>query len=249
MAGFLSTVLGGAKLFANVLGGGSGSKSTTSGNQKSTTRTQGSTTANRREYSDGFLAALEQSTSDALGSSAVGGAALRGQIEKVQAANLGGEAIPFDMDAFVRGVTDQASNLITNQANSNIQQTASATGGSTSGNSQAALLASRINNDAAANIAGVRQQATAQGAQIKASLRDQQVNELASGTQQLAGLQSSVDAGLATLLNALRGGETYQEVSTDETTNASGSGTQTQRTPFNWTKGLGNLFADINQDA
>lgn len=244
----MSILSGLGKLATNLLAGGSGSKSSTSTNQKQTMKTTGQTTAQRKEYSDGFLSNLEQAANSALGRNVAGQEALAGQLDRVQAANLGGTPIDFDAEAYIRGVTTAATNSVNTALRANTNAIAGNTGGSASGNSQAALLASRLQTDAAAQIAGITAEATGQATNLAIQARDQRVSELQAGTNMMQGLTSTGDAGLTTLLNALRGGETFQEVNNNETQESKGTGTSQTKTPFNWTAGLGNIFKDVNQD-
>lgn len=249
MASFLSSALGLAKLGSNILSGGSGKTTTTSSSQNTSMKTTGQTAASRQEYSDGFLKVLEQAAAGALANTADSQGALGTQRDKVVAANLGGKpAMAFDADSYIRDMVAGASDSINNDVRANVNAIAANTGGSSSGNSAAALLENRLRTEGAAKIAGVKAEATGSAAQIASSLREQQVNELSAGTGQISSLVSAGDAGLTTLLNALRGGETYQEVNNNETQTGTSSGTAKEKTPFNWTAGLGNLFKDIGQD-
>lgn len=253
----LSGLVGITKLATNFIGGGAGSttdkneSSNQTANQKVTGNqsqsSAGSQSANRREFSDGFLQLLELTAKDALGSSAAGASALRDQLAEVQ-----NNPINFDADAFVKGITEQAKSSVMGQLESDVNSTVSATGGSTSGNSASALLASRLRNDAAANIAGVQASAQGTAAQIQSGLQSQR-------SSTIAGVAGSVNDSLTSLLAALRGGEVQQDTTSKEnmvgnsqqtsTGQTLTTGSATQSTPFNWAKGFGNLFGDINQDA
>jgi len=249
----LSGIVGISKLASNFIGGGAGSKTNQSGNQSSTQNvtgnqsqsTAGSQSANRREYSDAFLQQLELITRDALGSSAYGADALRTTLDDIQK-----NPVDFDADAFVKGVTDSARTAATYKTDADINATVSATGGSTSGNSASALLANRIKNETAANLAGINSNARGTAAQIESGL---QANRVSS----ITGITDSVDRSLTSLLAALRGGEVQQDTTSKE--NMVGNSQQTATgqtlsnqstvTPFNWAKGFGNLFGGIDQDA
>lgn len=246
--GLFDAALGVAKLASNFLGGGSGKKVTTSGSTNETRNTTSSTSANRREYSDGFLQLLESGAADAIRSSSTTKASLESQVDKVNKANLGGPGVEFDGDAFIRGIVTGARNSIENSLRGNVNAIAAGTGGSSSGNSAAALLENRMRTEAAAQLGSIEQQATGQAVQLELATREQKANELASGTNQLTQLGSAMDSSMIALINALRGGETDQTVEAKENTNTSGSSSQTSKQAFNWTQGLGNLFKDINQD-
>lgn len=89
---------------------------------------------------------------------------------------------------------------------------------------------------------------TATAKELETNIKKANSESLAAETGMLATIDSNLQSGLIGLLNALRGGETYQEVNENSTTNSSTSGTSNTKTPFNWTAGLGNLFKDIGQD-
>lgn len=238
------------KLASNFLGGGSGKKETTNSNQSTTqnSNTVGSTTANRREFSDGMLALLETTTANQIAGGAVGADALAAQIAKVRGAGLTEGKINFDAEKYIRDTMTGVDNSLGATLRQDRNQAIASAGGSS--NSAAALLANRLEQDNAAQRAGILGTTTANATSIEAAARASNREDLATETTLLSGLDTSMQSGLATLLNALRGGETYQEVNNKEVTNASGtsSGTATSKTPFNWTSGLGNIFKDVNQD-
>ena len=245
--GLFDTLLGVGKLASNFLGGGSGETTKTSGtgttttSGKETTTSKGQTTANRREYSDGFLSILEPAAANTLVGSSQSNDALARRTQEVAAQP------EFDAAAYVRDVMANADRTIGQSLTQNRNRMVADAGGSAGSNSASAILAARLEGDAAAQRAGVYGDAVARGEEIRS-------NSAQSKTGQLVNLDTSMSSSLATLLNGLRGGETYQVVTDDQTstTNMSSTGTttqnQTSRTPFNWTKGLGNLFADIDQD-
>ena len=76
------------------------------------------------------------------------------------------EVAAFDPQAFADAVTGQAAATAGVELDSGINSTLSAAGGG-SGSSMAALLESRIRNDAAANLAGISAGARATGEQLK----------------------------------------------------------------------------------
>lgn len=242
--GLFDTLLGVGKLAANVLGGGSGKKESTTANQN--TKSTAITQANRREYSDGFLSLLETSAANSVVGGSQGTDALTEQLNKVKQAGLTRDPIAFDADAFIRDSMSAVDNSLGASLRQNRNQAIASAGGSTAGNSAAAMLANRLEADSAAQRAGILGSTTAQAKSIEAAARASNNEALATETTLLSGLDTSMQSGLATLLNALRGGETYQEVINKESQTT--SGTSTSRTPFNWTAGLGNLFKDIDQD-
>jgi hypothetical protein len=252
----LSGLVGITKLASNFIGGGAGSKENTSqsssqstsqkvtGNQSSSTASTQS--ANRREFSDGFLQQLELVARDALGSQAQTADVLRNELT-----SIANNPIDFDADAFVKGVTDSARTAAMYKLDSDINATVSATGGSTSGNSAAALLANRLRNETGANLAGINANARGTAAQIESGLQ-------ANRVQSITGITDSVDKSLTSLLAALRGAETQQDTKSVENMVANSQQTATGQTlstgksststPFNWAKGFGNLFGGIDQD-
>lgn len=250
--GLFDSLLGVGKLVANVIGGGSGSKTTTSGtqSQRGTSNTTGTTQASRREFSDGMLQALEMGAANALVGASQGTDRLTSQLEKVKGANLGGKQIQFDADAYIRDTMRAADNTLGASLRENRNQAIASAGGSTAGNSAAALLANRLEGDVSAQRAGIMASTTATAKELESNIQRANADALSAETSLLTGLDSNLQAGLATLLNALRGGETYQEVIESSRTNStqSGSSASTSKTPFNWTAGLGNLFKDVGQD-
>lgn len=254
--GILDGVLGAAKLASNFFGGGSGTKTnttqSTSQNQKQTqvSNSSGSTTASRREFSDNFLQQLELATAESLKTSNANQANLESQAKKVNDYQVN---LNFNPDEFVNNIVGSARDAIQRNTTQNVNKIAASTGGSASGNSAAALLASRVANEGASNLASIEGQALGQAAQIQ---KDNEALRLAgaeSQTNQLTSIASTVDASLTALLNALKGGETAQDVVNSETSTIqtdgtiTGTGSSTTRQPFNWTAGLGNLFKDIGQ--
>ena len=254
--GLFDTLLGVGKIAANVLGGGSGKKETTTANQNTKSNTKSTSSANtqasRREYSDGFLSLLETSAANSVVGSSQGTDALAQQLDKVRQAGLTQDPISFDAEAFIRDSMSAVDNSLGASLRQNRNQAIASAGGSTAGNSAAAMLANRLEADSAAQRAGILGSTTAQAKSIEAAARASNNEALATETTLLSGLDTSMQSGLATLLNALRGGETFQEVNNKEvqsqSTTGSTSGTSMSRTPFNWTAGLGNLFKDIDQD-
>lgn len=242
----LSGLVGIGKVASNFLGGGAGDSKNTKQNSTSTTSQTGTSTSssnasqsnNSRQFSDNMLKVLELVSKDALGSTAQGASALRDRLTEVQAT-----PIEFDSDKFVRGVMDAATSTIGSKLTSDVNGLVSSTGGSTGGNSAAALLAGKLRNEASANLAGVNSSAQAQAAEIESNLAQ-------SKTSQLTGITQGLDASLASLLSALKGGETQIDItgkqSEASTTKQTGtntvSGTQKEVQPFNWAKGFGNIF-------
>lgn len=245
--GLFDSLLGVGKLVSNVLGGGSGSKSTTTQSGSSSSKTAGVTTANRREFSDGMLQILETATANQLVGGSQASDALTGQLDKVKKSG-GGNPITFDADAYIRDIMTAADNTLGSSLRQNRNQAIASAGGSTAGSSAAALLANRLEADNASQRAGLMASTTATAKELETNIKKANSESLAAETGMLATIDSNLQSGLIGLLNALRGGETYQEVNENSTTNSSTTGTSNTKTPFNWTAGLGNLFKDIGQD-
>lgn len=250
--GLFDSLLGVGKLVANAIGGGSGSKTTTSGtqSQSGTSNTTGTTQASRREFSDGMLQALEMGAANALVGATQGADRLTEQLNRVKGANLGGKQIQFDADAYIRDTMMAADNTLGASLRTNRNQAVAGAGGSTGGNSAAALLANRLEGDVSAQRTGIMASTTATAKELESNIQRANADALSTETSLLSGIDSNLQAGLATLLNALRGGETYQEVNEISRTDSrqAGSTSSTSKTPFNWTAGLGNLFKDVGQD-
>lgn len=290
--GILEGVLGVGKLLTNFIGGGSGSTTNTTSNQTGTSSTsqsansaieqsqsekiasktasQGLTSTaqavgseqSTRNFSDGFLQLLEEETARGLARAGIGSSAAAERLGQITS-----PASQFDGREYVNNVTRAAENSLVRDQSANRNKIMTMTGGSTTGNSQAALLDSRMRTDAEAQLAGIKGEAEARAEEIKRNR-----------SSEIAGLASSLDSGLASLLATLKGGETafvgqeqtalessqknigettsdratnmYQKgnetglTSTNSTANLSGS----ERTPFNWTKAVGSIFDDLELD-
>jgi hypothetical protein len=244
MAGLFASILGAGKLLTNVLGGGAGSTTNQNSNQTQNTvqnateqsSTKSSTDASRKEFSDGMLQLLEGTSANAVIANSKTTDALNDRI-----AGVNGQ---FDSQAYIDSIVGNAKTIIGGNLTADINKTAADVGGSSTGNSMTAQLAGKLRADAGANLGTIQADATARAAELEANK-----------TSQLVQLDQSTQGSLATLLTALKGGETYQSVDSAENSASKSSttgtnttvGSTTQKTPFNWTKGLGNLFADIDQ--
>jgi len=165
------------------------------------------------------MSQLNQMLGGAVGANGFGQAqeVMLGQLNRV-----GGSAgNDFDVDSFVRGVTDSAAARMVGDQESRINQTASAIGGTETGNSMAALLGSRLRNDNMAALAGVESNARAQGEQIRNAGQT-------AATSQIAALGGQLQGGVQGLISALAG----QQRSTQEQ-----QGTTTQATQANTSTG------------
>jgi hypothetical protein len=209
-----------------------GSKATTSASQSASTQTaqqastqQGTTTATsanqgsqvqesiRRLFSTGIQDELEGLTGSLLGSA-----------QATEESRIAGRAAleGFDADKFVAGGLDRATSRINSQLDEALGSMFSAIGGTSGSNSAAALLANRLQGDAASELAGVEGQLTGQAQEI---------------LRQNLGTGESFSQGsnqfLTSLLGVLRGGvesTATQAQSTGTETNQQAtqqSGTQT----------------------
>lgn len=249
MSGWLSTILGGTKLLSNFVGGGAGSttngSSSTNGTSTNQTKSAGveaaqsAGTANSQQFSDGFLRLLEQATAESLGRSQDAGAAIANELKSQSGAGA------FDADAYVRSTVAAAESTLRPEAESASNRVRMASGGGT-GNSATQLLDSRIRNENAATIAGVRGDATARAVELGRTK-----------ATTLSQLTTSLDANMASLLSGLKGGESNTVEKVDQKTTSlqeqNSTGTQSTKVkanetkPFNWAAGLGNLFSDLGE--
>lgn len=229
------------------LGGLFGDKSTAS--STSTTSTTGSVTrdgdqlvqSGQQELSEPLLRTLEEVlgfslTSDNYQKSTDALSDRLTQLEE-QAAQPS-----FDVEQYTSDVVGRAASAAGIDLESQINQIMSNTGGSISGNSMNALLANKLRNQTAANLAGVEAEARATGEQIQQS-REKQI------TEGITGLSDTVSAQMLGLISAVRGArqagtqttseESYEESSEDKRTTSTGSQT-TSSNPFS---SFANLFS------
>lgn len=171
---------------------------TSVGRTDTNTRESSATTGATTNYSSDVLAALDSILTQSLGSGTSQQAtdALSGRLGQVQdaAAQPG-----FDVEGYVSGIANAAQVGIQADLDSRINSILSATGSSETGNSMSALLASRLRNDAASNLAGIVSNATAQGTQIQQGQQE-------SLTTQISGLSGDLTTQLVNLLGAAKGG-------------------------------------------
>lgn len=192
----------------------------TTGSQTGQTSQQGSSqqqtsqqgTTQQTNFGTGVLAGLEQQVMQLLG----------------QSRSAGSFESSFDPDAYVEGVMAAAESQAQNQVDLGVNNVFSTVGGRE--NSMSQLLAAKIRNDSAANLAGVRSQAEGSAQQI---LRE---NFLANAQG-----VSADNSFLTQLTNALKGG-----VSTGTT---SETGTQTGNTSQTGTSAQQNQQSQIGQES
>jgi hypothetical protein len=177
------------------------------------------TTDKTSQYSSEVLASLDSLLMQSLGSGTAQQAtdALQGRLNQVKNAAA---APAFDTEGYVAGIANAAMARTQDDLDSRINSMLSATGSSESGNSMAALLGNRMRNDAAANLAGIVSNATAQGQQIAQS-------EQESLTSQISGLSNDLAGQLQNLLGVAKGGQSTS-VGTGQATTAQSTANQQQ---------------------
>lgn len=224
-------ILGG---LGSLFSGGAGSDSTTTSNFDSTTTGTGE--INRTELPPEVLSALQKLFT---------GGQLQTNQNEVQGALTGSlgavaqdQSKPFDIASFVNGITKAATNTATNDLNKNLNETEAGIGGTQGTNSMAALLGERLKTDAAAQVAGVTSNATAQGQQIAQ-------NQLTGDVTSTIGLTSAMTKNITDLLTLFRGASTDQTQKTSEHT--VGTSTSSTSQPFNWMSGIGGLLTGLTK--
>lgn len=140
----------------------------------------------------------------------------------------------FDVAAFAKGITDQATAGANLKLDSDINSILSKSGTTESGNSMNALLANKLRNETAANLAGITQQATASGEAIRQS----QQSQITQGIQGLAG---SLSDQILKLIQSTRGASTTGTSKSKEDTKGTGT-TQESQNPLGL---LGSLFSSM----
>jgi hypothetical protein len=215
--------------------GSSKGTSATSGTSTNTGTTTGKeasqTTGQTTNYSSDVLASLDAILTQQLGAGGgVGSAqqatdALSGRLKQVQ--ELASKPA-FDVKGYAAGITSAATAATQNDLDSRINGILSATGSSEGGNSMSALLGAKLRNDAAANLAGISANATAQGEQIA-------LQQETARTQQLSSLSGDLMANLSNLLGAAKGGAQTSTgtASTSSNQTQQQTGTQTGTTTEN----------------
>lgn len=170
-------------------------------------------------YSSDILAQLDAALNAGLtsGGNEAGTDALMGRIQQVQQLAA---APAFNVEDYVGGIAASAEVATQGDLESRINNILSATGSSETGNSMSALLGSRLRNDAAANLAGIVSQATAQGEQI----RDQQQQSL---SDQIGGLANDLSSHLTNLLQVASGAT---QATTGQTSTVDSAQQQQQQT-------------------
>lgn len=177
--------------------------STTTQNQSTNTTQTGKTT--QQSFSDALAGGIESSIQGLLGDLGETASTLSSGID-----NLGN----FNADAFIQGVMQQAQAQQQSQLDQSINGLIDTIGGTPQSNSMSALLAGKLTNESAANLAGIRSQATGQAEDI---MRQN------LGAQ--AGAMASVNDLIPAIIQAFKGGNVTGTSVAEEIANLIGSGT------------------------
>lgn len=172
---------------------------------------------------------LEQLTGQVrnlLSGAGAGSSATQDRLAEVQGADDS-----FDSDAYISGIMAAANDTISSGVENDLAKIESGSGGSRRSNSNTALLASKVRNQAGAQLAGVKADATARAAELARTKQE-------SKTGQISTLASQTDASVVNLLGSLlQAGEkqTNQQSAQTATTGVT-SGTTTGTTNTNTTE-------------
>ena len=223
---------------ASAIGGLFGKKSKSSETfERDSTVTQNATA---QDLSDPLLQALEALFQSSLESGGVqqGQAALGAQLERVLAQAAGPE---FDVNSFVNNVMAAATSGAQLDLESSTNKLLSDAGGaSATGNSMAALLANRLQNNTASALAGAGAEARATGEGILRANRE-------SSTNQVAGLSDGLIQSILGVVEQTRGASTKGSSTTVEKTKGKGNSSGTQGGGAGgFFSGLGSFFGNMN---
>lgn len=212
------------------LSAGAGSESTTESQMESTTT--GSSNIDRTEYSGKILKALEGlfSKNAMKKNMKLSTSTLQKQLRQVE------NSPNFNITKYVNGIMEQANNTVGRSADIAMNLEEADTGGTQGTNSMAALLGNKIATDSAAQLAGIKSEATAKGNEIKQSQID-------SETANTIGLTGQLNKTFTDYLALLRGARTNQQQQTTEHTE--GTSTSTTSSPFNPMEALGGLLGSF----
>lgn len=209
------------------LSAGAGSESTTESSMESTT--EGSSNIDRTEFSKKILRQLESlfGKNTLSKNMKVQTGAIKSQLRDVRTEP------EFDVESFVNGIMTQANNTVGRQAAIATNLEEADTGGTQGTNSMAALLGNKIATDSAAQLAGIKADATARGTEIRQGQVD-------SSTANVIGLTGQLNKTFTDYLALLRGARTNQQQQTKEHTE--GTSTSTTSSPFNPMEFLGGFL-------
>lgn len=149
----------------------------------------------------------------------------------------------FDVGGFAKGITEQATAGAQLDLESQINNILSTSGSSESGNSMSALLANRLRNTTAANLAGISAEATATGEGIR-----QSQEKLA--TESIMGLSGGLSDQILSLIQSTRGASNKGKSKSIEDTKGKGSMSGSSRgNPFQGFADVFGAFNDARGDA
>lgn len=178
---------------------------TSTSNQNMTGGTTSTGSEQQSQTSLGFSEELMGELNALLGATIQGGGGITAGQQALQNRLNAVQGNGFDVDDFVSGVMKSATQTAKGALESGINGIESSIGGSTSGNSMAALLANRMRNEAASNLAGIESQARATGAGIRAQESTELTNLAQAGgqgtlqlIQALMGAQSTMTGNVQT---------------------------------------------------
>ena len=156
----------------------------------------------------GFDSAIMQQLNGLLGGQ-IGGGGFQNAQDSIaqQMAQVNGRTTNFDPQAYAASVAGQAGARLQGDLEGQINGLMAATGGTTTGNSMAALLGNRMRNDTAAELAGIESAARMQGEDLLAK-------QQASQTEQVTSLSSAANSGLLGLIQSLNGAQQSTSQST-----------------------------------
>lgn len=154
---------------------------------------------------------LTTQVQDLLSSSSGTKSALMQQLSEVSAMDPN-----FDTDSFIKGIMDQASSVVASDLESGTGGLESRIGAGESSNSAAALLSAKLRGAAAANLSGIKAQATAQAADIASRTAE-------SKTTQLGQITGQLQQGTNTLLNSLLSASQTESSTESGTTTSAGT--------------------------
>lgn len=199
-------LLGG--LATSLLGGlfGSSKKETATQAETGTESTTGRTLNKPTE--DALTTAVMGLLSGGLsqGTSALSSALQSGQDNPIQ----------FNREEYVKGITDQATQKLDTDLESNLNSLFSGLGSGSGGNTMAALLERKARSQNAVDVAGVKQQAEGTGIQIEQSLQSDKVSQAATATDSFTKI-------LTELLGGLKGASVSQDTTTNKNTDSKGT--------------------------
>lgn len=224
----LSIIGGVGSLLGGLFGGGDNE-------QKTDMTTTSHSEATAQDLADPLLQQLKELFTSVVGSGQFtqAGNAVAGRLGQLTDQS---KQPQFDVNAFAKGITDQATANAGLDLESSINGLLSKSGTTESGNSMNALLANKLRNQTAANLAGISQQATATGEGI----RESQQGQITQGIQSLG---STLASQILALIQQTRGAE--NKGVSDTKTHQVGTGTASQS--MNPLGAIGDMFSFLGK--